>query len=146
MKTQNLIKRTAVFLLLAFALVPLTWSSFANDTCLLVIDKNFNVRICENLLAYSDMPKIEEIYINPSANLYFIEFKQEEDELEIEDWMKNEYFKKSFDLNTYQFEWEIAEEEEELEIEEWMVAPNLFTEEEEPELEIEDWMFETWSK
>jgi len=142
MKTQktNLNKKLkATLFIVIFFTVTLVGST--QDSCLLTFDKDMNLKISDDVLAMVDIPEIEEIYINPRANLYIIEFEETDEYLEIEEWMTKE----SFSSTNVNFEWEITDREDDLEIEEWMYKEKSF-EDEESELEIEKWMTESWSK
>ena len=141
MKTHkaNLIKNLKA---ITFAIILFTISLVGStqDSCLLIFDKDMNLRLSDNVYAMVDVSRIEEIYINPDANLYYIEFEGVDEDLNIERWMSSEKF-----VSTgASFEWENEECEENLEIEEWMYKENTITENE-PDLEIEKWMSDSWT-
>lgn len=121
---------TITFLFVSMAFYP-------QDSCITIINKKFEVKICGEQLAYTTIPKIKEIYINPKANVYYIEFEEEEGELKIENWMSAENFSNK----------EISENEpsnSDLYETDSTLNPFIFEEEEEPELDIEPWMSDIW--
>ncbi len=141
MKTHKTnFKAKVKIILFAIFLFAISLAGSTQDSCFLIFDKDMNLRISDNFLALANVPKIEEIYINPGANLFYIEFEETDEELNIENWMSNE----NFSSETSNFEWDKIESEQELEIEDWMIKENTFGNAE-PELEIENWMTESWT-